>query len=98
MQTGLNLKQRTADISYQIRNAATELDNARQNMETTRNNYELSQTIYKNQQVQYDLGALQYNHLLDTEKALSAAEQNYIQAVYQFLLAEIGYRKAAGVF
>ena len=98
VQTGLNLKQRTADISYQIRNAATELDNARQNMETTRNNYELSQTIYKNQQVQFDLGALQYNHLLDTEKALSAAEQNYIQAVYQFLLAEIGYRKAAGVF
>jgi len=93
-----DLKQRTADVGYQIQSAGTELENAERNMQAAKDNYELSKTVYANQKQQYDLGSLQYGNLLDTERSLSAAEQNYIKSVYDFLVAQIGYQKAVGNF
>lgn len=92
------LKQRTSDVTYQIQSAGTELENAKQNMQTAKSNYDLSQTIYANQRQQYDLGSLQYGNLLDTERSLSTAEQNYIKSVYDYLVTQINYQKAIGNF
>jgi len=47
---------------------------------------------------QYNTGAFSYQKLLDTEKSLSTAEQEYISAVYDFLIAKISYQKAVGNF
>lgn len=96
LQTDLNLLQKTADITYEIQKASVELSNATQNMQTTKNNYELSKVIYENQKQQYNLGSLLYSGVLDTEKSLNLSEQNYIKAVYDFLLASINYQKAIG--
>jgi len=96
MQTDLALKQKTADINYEIQKASTELNNASKNMQTTKSNYELSQVIYQNQKQQYKIGSLLYSSLLDTDRTLSATEQNYIKAVYDYLLASINYQKAIG--
>lgn len=93
-----DLKQKTADVNYQISSASTELDNARQNMETAKNNYDLSKTVYENQKLQYGFGSLQYGSLLDTERSLATAEQNYIKSVYDYLVAQVGYQKAVGNF
>jgi outer membrane protein TolC len=95
-QTDWQLKQKTADVENDIRTAQTSLDNALQNVQTTKRNYELSNIIYKNQQQQFAAGAFEYNNLLDTEKSLSTAEQNYIRAVYDCLLAKINLQKASG--
>ena len=65
-------------------------------MQTTKSNYELSQVIYQNQKQQYKIGSLLYSSLLDTDRTLSATEQNYIKAVYDYLLASINYQKAIG--
>jgi outer membrane protein len=96
MQTDLDIKQRTADINYEIQKTSTELSNALKNMQTTKSNYDLSKVIYGNEKQQYNLGSLLYSNLLDTERSLSAAEQNYIKAVYDYLIANINYQKAIG--
>lgn len=96
LQTELDLKQKTADINYEIQKASTELSNALKNMQTTKSNYELSQVIYQNQKQQYKIGSLLYSSLLDTDKTLSTTEQNYIKAVYDYLLASVNYQKAVG--
>jgi len=96
MQTDLALKQKTADINYEIQKASTELSNALKNMQTTKSNYELSQVIYLNQKQQYKIGSLLYSSLLDTDRTLSTTEQNYIKAVYDYLLATVNYQKALG--
>jgi outer membrane protein len=95
-QTDLTLKQKTADINYEIQKTSTELSNASKNMQTTKSNYELSQVIYQNQKQQYKIGSLLYSNLLDTDRTLSATEQNYIKAVYDYLLATVNYQKALG--
>lgn len=96
VQTDLNMKQKLADVNYEIQKASIELSNSLQNMQTAKNNYELSQVIYQNQKQQYDLGALLYSNLLDTDRSLNTTEQNYIKAVYEYLVASITYQKAIG--
>jgi outer membrane protein TolC len=96
MQTDLDLKQKTADVNYEIRKASTELNNAQQNMQTTKSNYDLSKQVYENQRQQYDIGSRQYIELLETDRSLNLAEQNYIRAVYDYLISSVNYQKAIG--
>ena len=95
-QTDLILKQKTADIQYEVQESITRLNNARQNLVTAKDNYQLSQKVYELKKQQYDSGSFSYEKLLDTEKSLSATEQEYISAVYSFLIAKISYQKAIG--
>ncbi len=96
IQTDLNLKQKQADINYEVQKASSELSNSLKNMNIAKSNYELSQVIYKNQKQQYDLGTLLYSNLLDTDRSLNTTEQNYVKAVYDYLVAMINYQKAIG--
>jgi outer membrane protein TolC len=98
MQTDLDLKQKIADVNYEIQKAATELDNAQQNMQTTKKNYDLSKVIYENQRQQYNLGSRQYIELLETDRSLIQAEQNYIRAAYDYLISNVNYQKAIGTY
>jgi outer membrane protein TolC len=95
-QTDFILKQKTADIQYEVQESFTRLNNARQNLETAKANYLLSQNVYNLKKLQYDSGSFSYEKLLDTEKSLSATEQEYVSAVYSFLIAKINYQKAIG--
>lgn len=98
MQTDLNLKQKISDVNYEIQKTTTELNNSQQNMQITKSNYNLSKQIYENQKQQQQVGSLQYTQLLETNRSLNMAEQNYIKAVYDYLLSNINYQKAIGNF
>lgn len=95
-QTELNLQQKKADIAYEVQKTLASLNNAWHNMQTTQDNYELSKRIYENQKQQYALGSFQYSNLIDTERSLNTAEQNYVKSVYEYLLAKLNYQKATG--
>jgi len=95
-QAAAQLQQQTADVLFDIQQAATELNNARLNVETTRRNYDLSEKIYKQQQKEFTLGSFAYNNLLETERSISSAEQQYIKSQYDYLMARIKYKKAMG--
>lgn len=90
------IKQEMATINYQVRKALTDLQNALRNMKSAKSNYELSQTIYENQKQQFKVGVFQYDQLLNTEQSMAKAEQNYIQSVFEYLVAKLGYMKAVG--
>jgi len=92
----LNLKQTTSDIQYEIEEARTRLDNARINLSTATENYVLSQKVYELKKLQFGAGSFSYDELLNTEKSLNTTEQEYITAVYNFLIADINYHKALG--
>ncbi len=96
VQTDLALKQKQADINYEVQKATSELSNALKNMNTAKDNYDLSRLIYQNQKQQYDLGGLLYSNLLDTDRSLNTTEQNYVKSVYDYLVATINYQKAIG--
>lgn len=96
-QLSMNLQQERADIQYQAQKATADLQNASHNMASAKYNYRLSQTIFQNQQKQFSIGVFKYADLLDTERSLSSAEQNYIRSVYDYLVARLQYEQAMGV-
>ena len=96
IQTNLNLKQKEADINYEVQRASSELANALKNMNIAKSNYDLSRVIYQNQKQQYDLGSFQYSDLLDTDRSLNHTEQNLVKSIYDYLVATISYQKAIG--
>lgn len=95
-QLNFALAHEQSTIEYQINKTRTELKNAKTNRAIAFDNYTLSQTIYKNQEDQFALGEFEYSSLLDTEKSVYQAEQNYIVATYNFLVAALAYEKAIG--
>ncbi|HVI45852.1 MAG TPA: TolC family protein [Chitinophaga sp.] len=97
-QTELNLLQRQTDIAYEIQQSEATLRNAERNLQIMKSNYALSGTIYENQRRQYSLGSFEYNDLLDTERSLNTAEQNYVKVVYDLLVAKVAYEKALDNF
>lgn len=92
----LDLKQKEADIRYEVQKASADLKNAAQNRSAAQNNYNLAQTIYHNQQQQFAIGVFRYSDLLNTEKSLHDAEAGYIRAVFEYLSAQIACRRAEG--
>ncbi|MGO4292505.1 TolC family protein [Chitinophaga sp. RAB17] len=95
-QATAQLQQQTADVLFDIQQASTELNNALLNMQTTRRNYDLSEKIYQQQQKEFALGSFAYNNLLETERSISSVEQQYIKTQYDYLMAQIKYKKAIG--
>ncbi|WP_281631567.1 TolC family protein [Flavobacterium luteolum] len=95
-QTEFNFQQKKADISYEINQAVISLSNAQTNAVRTKDSYDLAQKVYENQQQQLPYGALSYDTILNTESSMTSAEQNYIKASYEFLLAKLNYEMAAG--
>lgn len=95
-QTDLELQQRTADVGDEIRTAEANVDNAQNVLEASRRNYDFSKEIYRNQEKRFRLGAFDYENLLDTDKSISAAEQAYVRAAYDYLVAELKYERATG--
>ena len=98
VQTDFLIKQKTADIQYEVQESLDKLNNAKQNLFTARDNYLLSQKIYELKKQQYDSGSFSYENFLDTEKTLNATEQEFVYAVYSFFIAKIRYQRAIGSY
>jgi len=97
-QNALKLQQKTADVQYEILETLTQLNNAKQNLRVAKDNYDLSGKVYNLKKQQYNSGSFPYQQLLDTEKSLTNADQEYITCIYNFLLAKINYQKAIGMY
>jgi outer membrane protein TolC len=97
-QIDMQIEQRKSDVRYQSESSVMELTNATRNKIQAEENYKLSQRIYSTQKSHYAQGSLQYQSLLDTEKSLSMAEQNYIRSIYDLMVAQINYQRAIGEY
>ena len=97
-QTALNLRQIEADIVNEVSKATVELANAARNLRSTRAFLDLSAQLHQLQQEQYRLGTRLYSQVLDTEKSLQTAEQNYLEGAYNYLVTRLNYEKAIGKY
>lgn len=91
-----DLKQKFADVDFEIRQALVEINNAYANLEEAKANLELSKTIISNNKKQFELGVFQYTAILESEKSITTAEEKYIQLTYDYLLARYNWMKATG--
>jgi outer membrane protein TolC len=92
----MQYNQKLHDIHYEREKYYTELTNASWNINSTNKNLDLSRALYSQQLAVYRLGTINYSVLLDTESSVNTAEQNYITAIYEYLIAYVNYTKALG--
>lgn len=86
--------QKQQDIAYEMDKNQTELVNTSNNITATNRTLKLSQDLYTNQFEIFKLGGLTYTTLLETEASIKTAQDNYIKAVYNFLIAYYNYKKS----
>jgi outer membrane protein len=96
-QTENNVRQLTQQINYEIQSARWEYENAAENYKLALENYEISKEILKTDLVRLDAGAILPVEAKNTEYAMLTAQSNYLDGLYQFLLARLKLQKAIGV-
>jgi outer membrane protein TolC len=96
-QTENNVRQLTQQINYEIQSARWEYENAAENYKLALENYEISKEILKTDLVRLDAGAILPVEAKNSEYAMLTAQSNYLNGLYQFLLARLKLQKAMGV-
>lgn len=84
------------DFEYEITNTTTVLAQEKANVLDTKKNVALAQQILETDRFRYEKGTLLLADLKNIEYSLQDAETNYLNSVYQFLIAYVRYKKAAG--
>jgi len=77
-------------------NAKIQMRNAVNTIQTQRENVKLAQEVYESTQNNYNNGLAPLTDLLDTENALTEAQNSYTQALLNYRIAEIQLKKANG--
>ncbi|MDO5105372.1 TolC family protein [Capnocytophaga sp.] len=82
------------DLAYE--NARNQITNSLLTIETQKENAKLAEEVLTNTQNNYAQGLATLTDLLDAERSLADAKNNYTNAVLQYKLAEIEMLKAQG--
>lgn len=77
-------------------NAQIQLRNALNTIQSQRENVVLAQEVYESTQNNYNNGLAPLTDLLDTENALTQAQNSFTQALLNYRIAEIQLKKANG--
>lgn len=96
-QQGYDMRQKKADINFEIQQAAYKLYNSKNNYDMAKNNYSLSEKVCMQKKIQYTVGTFSYENLLETENTVNESENNYINALYDYLIAKIEYSEKLGI-
>ncbi len=84
-------------ITLEVKNARTNYFNARQRLEGQQGNLELAQRIYETTQVKYREGVGSSLEITQAEQSLYSSQSNYMQAMYDLLLAKSRLELALGL-
>lgn len=102
-QADIEIKQFEADhlqttnaLNLAYENAKIQLRNSISTINSQKKNAELAQEIYESTQNNYNNGLASLTDLLDTENALTQAQNSYTQALLNYKIAEIQLIKAKG--
>jgi outer membrane protein len=90
------IKKLKEDFEQEARTSTKQMLQAKLDLEQTKKNINLAKNIFEVDAFRFDKGVLVYSDLKNSEYALKQAENNYLNAVYSFLLAELKYKKATG--
>jgi outer membrane protein TolC len=89
-------KEMTNSLNLAYENAKIQLRNSINTIVAQKKNAELAQEIYQSTQNNYNNGLASLTDLLDTENALTQAQNSYTQALLNYKVAEIQLIKSKG--
>ena len=92
----LQLSTLKESISLDIANSSTNLENAIADLKNQKENMALAQSVEHDTKIKYEAGTGSNLEVVDAETALTEAETNYYNALYNALTAEVDYEQAKG--
>ncbi|HAP01173.1 MAG TPA: TolC family protein [Bacteroidetes bacterium] len=102
-ESNLNLQKNANDIlnltnglNLQYLNAKTQLQNATQTVQSQKDNMDLAESVYNATKKKYEEGVGSNLELTTAQSALKEAETNYLNALYDALIAKTDYLVATG--
>ncbi len=96
MKSDEDRKQTTNSLNLAYENAKIQLRNSLNTINSQRENVTLAEEIYRSTQNNYNNGLAALTDLLDTENALTEAQNSYTQALLNYRIAEIQLIKSNG--
>jgi outer membrane protein TolC len=91
-----NMAKYKLEFDYEAKNAFNQLTQAKLDINETKKNVDLAQEILRRDKLRYEKGTLTLADLKNSEFSLQNAENNYLTKIYDFLVANIRYKKAIG--
>lgn len=82
--------------SVEVKRARTEFVKAKNNLENQEKNLELAQKVYDKTTTKYNEGVGSSLEVSNAESSLTESQANYINAVYDYLMAKAQLKKAKG--
>ncbi|MDO7743449.1 MAG: TolC family protein, partial [Pedobacter sp.] len=92
----VDIRETTNSLNLAYENAKIQLRNNINTIKAQRENVQLAQEIYNSTQNNYNNGLAALTDLLDTENALTSAQNSYTQALLNYKIAEIQLIKSNG--
>ncbi len=93
-----NSKTLKQGIDLEFANAKTSLENALATLESQKKNMQLAEEVTKVAKTKYDQGVGSNLEILNAETDLKAAQTNYLNALYDAVIANIDLKKAMGKY
>jgi outer membrane protein TolC len=97
-QTHLLQQNQAHTVDNEILQAKIAYQNSRSDLQTAAATLAVAKEIASLLNRKYALGATLYTQILDAEKSIQTGQNNYITALYDYLLAKVAYQKALGVY
>lgn len=91
-----DIKDSLLGLDLEYNNAKTQIENQIINLENQRANVDLAQKVFNNTQSNYQYGLASLTELLDAEKALTEAKNNYSNVLLEYKVSEVALLKARG--
>jgi len=92
----LQLSTLKESISLEISSSVTNLENALADLKNQKENMDLAQSVEHDTKLKYEAGTGSNLEVVDAETALTEAETNYYNALYNALSAKVDYEQAKG--
>jgi outer membrane protein TolC len=92
----LNIERLRNDFNYESKSTWNTLQQSKLNLEEAKKNITLAQQILETDKFRFEKGVIIISDLKNSEYSLQNSENQYLSSIYNFLVANVRYKKASG--
>jgi len=92
----LNMERLRNDFNYESKSTWNNLQQSKLNLEEAKKNITLAQQILETDKFRFEQGVIVISDLKNSEYSLQNSENQYLNSIYNFLVASVRYKKASG--
>ncbi|MEO8116946.1 MAG: TolC family protein [Bacteroidota bacterium] len=96
-QTQNQIESLKQSIDNDVMQATNNYRNAVASMDLQKTNMQLAETVYEQTKKKYEIGTGSTTEITNAQADLKVAQSNYINALYNAIIAKIDYEKATGI-